>query len=106
MTLVQPPGRFGSVKLKDNKPIGFEEKPQGDGGWVNGGFFILSPKTFDYIDGDQCSWEEAPLQNLAKEGNLSAYFHKGFWQAMDTMREKKHLEDLWNKGNAPWKVWK
>jgi glucose-1-phosphate cytidylyltransferase len=106
MTVVQPPGRFGSVKLKDNKPIGFEEKPQGDGGWVNAGFFILSPKTIDYIDGDQCSWEEAPLQNLAKEGNLSAYFHKGFWQAMDTVREKKHLEDLWNKGNAPWKVWK
>ena len=106
MTVVRPPGRFGSVALKDSKLVGFQEKPQGDGGWINGGFFVLSPKTLDYIDGDACVWEREPLGKLANEGNLSAFFHDGFWQPMDTLREKKQLEDLWGAGHAPWKVWK
>ena len=106
VTLVRPPGRFGSITLKDNKPVSFEEKPQGDRGWINGGFFVLSPKTLDYIHGDNCVWEGVPLEKLAEEGNLSAFFHKGFWQPMDTLRDKKYLEDLWKESNAPWKVWK
>ena len=105
MTVVQPPGRFGAVSLEGNKPIGFHEKPQGDIGWINAGFFVLSPEVFNYIEGDDCVWEGAPLQLLAKKGELSAFFHNGFWQPMDTLREKKQLEDLWNSGRAPWKVW-
>ena len=105
MTVVQPPGRFGSIKLQGNKPVSFQEKPQGDGGWINAGFFVLAPETLNYIEGDNCIWEGAPLEKLAKEGQLSAFFHKGFWQPMDTLREKKKLEDAWNSGHAPWKVW-
>ena len=105
MTVVNTPVRFGSITLKNKKPVGFQEKPQGDGGWINAGFFILSPKVLDYIDGDNCVWEGKPLKKLTEEGNLSAFFHDGFWQPMDTLREKKQLEDLWNSGNAPWKAW-
>ena len=105
MTVVQPPGRFGSISLKGNRPVGFQEKPQGDGGWINAGFFVLSPEALNYIEGDNCVWEGAPLEKLASEGNLSAFFHKGFWQPMDTIREKNVLESFWNSGNAPWKVW-
>lgn len=105
MTVVQPPGRFGSINIQGDKPVSFQEKPQGDGGWINAGFFILSPQVLNYIEGDNCVWEGAPLEKLAKEGNLSAFFHKGFWQPMDTLREKKLLEDSWNSGHAPWKVW-
>jgi glucose-1-phosphate cytidylyltransferase len=105
MTIVQAPGRFGSIKLKGNKPVSFQEKPEGDGGWINAGFFVLSPETLNYIEGDNCIWEGAPLEKLAKEGKLSAFFHKGFWQPMDTLREKKQLEDFWDSGHAPWKVW-
>jgi glucose-1-phosphate cytidylyltransferase len=107
LTAVQPPGRFGALELIDEtrKIAGFKEKPQGDGAWVNGGFFVLSPKVIDYIHGDESIWEHAPLENLAKEGQLSAYFHNDFWHPMDTLRDKNHLEDLWNANAAPWRVW-
>lgn len=105
ITAVQPPGRFGALDLQDHLVRGFQEKPQGDGGWVNGGFFVLSPKAIDYIEGDATTWEREPLQTLAREGQLSSYFHHGFWQPMDTLRDKTLLEDLWNSGKAPWKSW-
>jgi glucose-1-phosphate cytidylyltransferase len=105
VTAVQPPGRFGSIKYDQNRVTGFMEKPQGDGGWINGGFFVLSPRVKDYIEGDSTIWEKEPLENLAKENQLSVYFHKGFWHPMDTLRDKRYLEDLWEKGNAPWKTW-
>lgn len=106
LTATQPPGRFGALDMVNkNKVIGFTEKPQGDGGWINGGFFVLSPKVIDYIEDDQTVWEKFPLERLAQEGQLSAYCHEGFWQAMDTLRDKNHLEELWNSGQAPWKVW-
>jgi glucose-1-phosphate cytidylyltransferase len=106
VTAVQPPGRFGALNLEKQKIIGFEEKPLGDGGWINGGFFVLSPKAIDYIESDSTRWEGEPMQTLAREGNLSAFLHRGFWQPMDTLRDKNQLEALWDAGNAPWKVWK
>ncbi len=105
MTAVQPPGRFGALNIKDNQIQSFLEKPQGDGGWINGGFFVLKPKVFDLIDGDETVWERKPLEGLAKQKQLQAFFHKGFWQPMDTLRDKNHLEDLWVNNQAPWKVW-
>ena len=105
MTTVQPPGRFGAVNLRDQKIRSFEEKPQGDGGWINGGFFVLSSKVFDYIQGDQTVWEREPLERLAADGNLSAFLHRGFWHPMDTLRDKVLLDGLWESGRAPWKVW-
>lgn len=105
MTAVQPPGRFGAVSLLDGAVHSFLEKPQGDSGWINGGFFVLSPKVIDYIEDDATLWEGAPLQALAAQGQLRAYEHKGFWQPMDTLRDKTLLEELWSKGLAPWKVW-
>lgn len=105
VTAVQPPGRFGSLIMNENQVEKFEEKPVGDGGSINGGFFVLSKKVMDYIDGDETIWERAPLQNLAKNGELQAYSHNNFWQAMDTLREKQTLEALWKTGEAPWKVW-
>jgi glucose-1-phosphate cytidylyltransferase len=105
LTAVQPPGRYGSLNFEGSKIVSFEEKPKGDGGWINGGFFVLSPKVLDYISGDDTIWERKPLEQLAKDGQLGAYFHKGFWQPMDTLRDKTHLEDLWSRGKAPWKVW-
>lgn len=105
VTAVQPPGRFGSLDVTGNKINAFEEKPQGDGSWVNGGYFVLSPKVLDYIEGDHTSWEAEPLQRLAKEGQLGAFRHDGFWQPMDTLRDKTHLEELWSSGKAPWKTW-
>jgi glucose-1-phosphate cytidylyltransferase len=105
MTAVQPPGRFGALSLEDKKIIGFREKPDGDGAWVNGGFFVLSPQVLEYISNDTTIWEQQPLERLATEGNLSAYFHQGFWQPMDTLRDKNQLETLWMTGEAPWKVW-
>ena len=106
LTAVQPPGRFGAIKTDKNKIVGFQEKPEGDGGWVNGGFFILSPKVIDYIADETTVWEASPMEKLAENGELSAYFHHGFWQPMDTLREKKYLEDLWKSGKAPWRTWK
>jgi len=102
---VQPPGRYGALQMEDAKVSGFSEKPRGDGGVINGGFFVLSPRCLDLIDGDQCSWEGAPLTKLAESDQLMAFRHDGFWQPMDTLREKNMLEDLWASGQAPWKVW-
>jgi glucose-1-phosphate cytidylyltransferase len=107
VTAVQPQGRFGSVAIadEDGKVTGFEEKPAGDGRWINAGFFVLSPKVLDYIDGDATIWEHGPMEALARDGELNAFRHDGFWQAMDTMRDKAHLEDLWSSDDAPWKTW-
>jgi len=103
---VQPPGRYGALQLDDFTVRGFAEKPRGDGGRINGGFFVLSPRVIDYIEADHTSWELAPMERLATEGELAAFEHDGFWQPMDTLREKNQLEELWRGGNAPWKVWK
>lgn len=105
LTAVQPPGRFGSLAFERGRVLSFEEKPQGDGSWINGGFFVLDPSVIDLIDGDQCTWEREPLQALAELGELSAYHHNGFWQPMDTLRDKNQLEELWQSGQAPWKCW-
>lgn len=105
LTATQPPGRFGALDLQGTQVKGFHEKPQGDGGWINGGFFVLSPKVLDYIDGDDTAWEKAPMERLAQAGQLAAYLHQGFWQPMDTLRDKTNLEELWATGNAPWKTW-
>ena len=102
---VQPAGRFGILNLDRSRVISFEEKPRGDGSWTNGGFFVLSPKVIDYIADDTTSWEAGVLPRLACEGQLAAYHHDGFWQPMDTMRDKYGLEDLWSSGKAPWKIW-
>lgn len=106
LTATQPPGRFGALNLNGNIIRGFQEKPVGDGKWINGGFFILNTKVIDYIEGDQTTWEREPMENLAKEGQMSAYKHHGFWQPMDTLRDKNLLEELWQKNQAPWKIWK
>ena len=105
VTAVQPPGRFGSLDLSQHKVMSFQEKPKGDGGWISGGFFILSPRVIEYIAGDQTVWEREPMERLAREGQLAAYLHRGFWHAMDTLRDKNFLESLWQSGNAPWKTW-
>jgi glucose-1-phosphate cytidylyltransferase len=105
VTGVQPPGRYGALELNDHQVKGFREKPKGDGGWINGGFFVLSPRCINYIEGDHSSWETDPLMRLANEGQLNAYEHDGFWQPMDTLREKTLLESLWANNEAPWKVW-
>jgi len=105
LTAVQPPARFGALSLNGSSVVRFEEKPVGDGGMINGGFFVLSPRVIDYIEGDHTHWEGEPLERLAREGQLSAFAHHGFWQPMDTMRDKTQLEELWNSGKAPWKVW-
>ena len=105
LTATLPPGRFGALDLQGNKVRTFEEKPKGDGGMINGGFFVLSPAVLDLLDGDDCVWERGPLETLAKSGELAAYQHHGFWQAMDTLRDKTYLEELWQSGQAPWKVW-
>ena len=102
---VQPPGRYGALTLAGQRVDGFVEKPKGDGGRINGGFFILSPKVLDYISGDSTSWEQEPLERLAADGELMAFEHDGFWQPMDTLREKNYLEDLWRTGTAPWMRW-
>ncbi len=105
VTAVRPSGRFGAVTLEGTDVIDFDEKPVGDGGFINGGFFVLEPKIFSYIDGDQSIWERAPLNKLVEDKQLSAYKHEDFWQPMDTLREKNLLEDLWATGKAPWKLW-
>lgn len=105
VTAVQPLGRFGSLDISGQTITGFKEKPRGEGGWINGGYFVLSPKVIDYIDDDSISWERQPMERLAGEGQLSAFRHEGFWQPMDTLREKNMLEDLWTSGKAAWKVW-
>ncbi len=106
ITVVQPPGRYGAIERIGNRVTGFCEKPRGDGGLINGGFFILSPKVLDLIENDLTSWEDEPLSKLTAQGEMMAFEHQGFWQAMDTLRDKNHLEELWNSGKAPWKIWK
>jgi len=106
VTAVQPPGRYGALQFgEDNAVNGFQEKPQGDGGWINGGFFVLEPAVIDRIEGDANLWEQEPLRGLAADGELTAFHHNGFWQPMDTLRDRQLLEELWNEGRAPWKVW-
>lgn len=106
LTATLPPGRFGALDFEGDKVRSFKEKPKGDGGMINGGFFVLSPAVLDYLDGDNCTWERQPLESLADEGQLAAFQHGGFWQPMDTLRDKNYLEELWASGKAPWKVWK
>ena len=105
VTAVQPPGRFGALDMKQNKITRFAEKPPGDDNWISGGYFVLSPKVTDYITGDMTVWENEPMEKLACEGQLAAFKHQGFWKPMDTLRDKNQLEELWQKGDAPWKVW-
>ena len=105
VTAVQPPGRFGTLDIEGKKILKFNEKPLGDGNWINGGFFVLEPEIFDYLKDDTTVWEKEPLEKLAEEKQLSVYKNTGFWQPMDTVRDKNRLEDLWNSGQAPWKIW-
>lgn len=105
LTAVRPPARFGHLELDGDQIYEFSEKPQTREGWINGAFFVLEPGVFDYIDGDDTQWEKAPLERLAKDGQLMAYKHNSFWQCMDTLRDKRRLESLWQSGNAPWKIW-
>lgn len=106
VTAVQPAGRFGALDIQDENVVrGFKEKPSGDGSWINGGFFVLNPEVLDRVDGDGTVWEQEPLESLARDGQLQAFRHEGFWQAMDTLRDKRALEELWSQGTAPWKLW-
>ena len=105
LTATYPPGRFGALNFEGNQITEFKEKPKGDGAMINGGFFVLSPDVLDRISGDDCIWEQDPLMGLATDGELMAYKHEGFWQPMDTLRDKMHLEELWEEGKAPWKTW-
>jgi len=105
MTATQPPGRFGALELNGSKVNRFLEKPHGDGGWINGGFFVLSTGVIELITTEDTLWEKGPLEKLAESDNLQAFIHNGFWQPMDTLRDKNQLEDLWASGHAPWKVW-
>lgn len=105
MTAVQPPGRFGAIDMDGQRIMSFREKPQGDGSWINGGYFVLSPKVIDYITDDSTSWEKEPMERLAIASQLDAFIHSGFWQPMDTLRDRVYLEELWANGKAPWKSW-
>jgi glucose-1-phosphate cytidylyltransferase len=105
VTAVLPPGRYGALERAGDQVVGFTEKPRGDGGLINGGFFVLSPRCLDFIEGDDTSWEGKPLTRLAEIGEMMAFEHRGFWQPMDTLRDKTRLEELWQSGKAPWKVW-
>ena len=105
LTATYPPGRFGALDIRHGQVMSFKEKPKGDGAMINGGFFVITPKVLDYLADDSTIWEQEPLNNLANNGQLMAYEHHGFWQPMDTLRDKNHLEELWESGNAPWKTW-
>ncbi len=105
VTAVQPPGRYGALDIHGSMVNNFQEKPQGDGAWINGGFFVLEPEAIDYVEDDTTIWERKPMEQLVADGQMSGYCHRGFWQPMDTLREKVHLEELWASGKAPWKVW-
>jgi glucose-1-phosphate cytidylyltransferase len=106
LTAIQPESKYGVLTFNGNRIVKFREKPSNGGSWINGGFFVLSPKVIDYIESDETHFEHMPLKNLAADGQLSALFHSGFWQCMDTLRDKNHLEEMWNTGEAPWKCWK
>ena len=103
---MRPPGRYGAIERDGDAVVGFAEKPRGDGGLINGGFFVLSPRCLELIEGDVTSWESAPLVRLAEMGQMMAYEHQGFWQPMDTLRDKNQLEAMWDSGRAPWKIWR
>ncbi len=105
VTVVRPPARFGHVEIEGDEVVEFSEKPQAGEGWINGAFFVLEPGVLDYIEGDETSWEREPMRRLARDGQLMAYRHDSFWQCMDTLREKRILEELWASGGAPWKTW-
>jgi glucose-1-phosphate cytidylyltransferase len=105
VTAIQPRERFGVLNVEGTTVRSFSEKPKGEGSWINGGFFVLSPKVLDYIEGDDTPWEWEPMDRLAREGQMNAYFHRGFWQSMDTLRDRNRLESLWQNGQAPWKLW-
>lgn len=105
VTAVQPPGRFGAVELNGTHVLSFQEKPRGDGAWLNGGFFVLSPQVARYLDGDATVWEDEPLRDLASEGQLASFRHRGFWRAMDTLRDRNQLEEMWSSGDPPWRIW-
>ena len=105
ITAVRPPARYGHLEFDGDRVLEFTEKPQTVEGWINGAFFVLEPQVFDYIEGDQTMWEHAPLEGLARDGQLMAYKHEGFWQCMDTLRDKHVLETIWNSGNPPWRTW-
>jgi glucose-1-phosphate cytidylyltransferase len=104
VTAVQPPGRFGAMEVEGDRILRFQEKPRGDGAWINGGFFVLSPEAGRYLGGDDTVWEQEPLRRLAEDGQLSSFRHDGFWQPMDTLRDKRQLDELWESGRAPWRV--
>ena len=106
VTAVQPPGRFGALDVQGDQVRGFQEKPAGDGGWINGGFFVLEPAVLDYIDGDATTWEDAPMRRLAEDGQLMSHLHRGFWQPLDTLRDRNLLEAHWNNGEAAWPLWR
>jgi glucose-1-phosphate cytidylyltransferase len=105
LTATYPPGRFGALDIQQGQVLNFKEKPKGDGAMINGGFFVLTPKVFHYLTDDSTVWEQEPLKNLAADGQLMAYEHHGFWQPMDTLRDKHLLEELWQSGKAPWQTW-
>jgi glucose-1-phosphate cytidylyltransferase len=105
VTAVQPPGRFGALEVQGNQVHSFQEKPQGDGGWINGGFFVLEPSALDYVTNDSTVWEQEPMRQLALRGELMSHFHHGFWQPMDTLRDRNLLEERWESGQAPWRLW-
>lgn len=106
LTAVKPPGRYGALCIDEDRIAHFQEKPEGDGAWINGGFFVLEPSVIDYIQGDSMPWEAAPLETLAKDKELTVYKHRGFWRPMDTLRDRNQLEEMWDSGTAPWRVWK
>ena len=106
LTAVRPPARFGALEMEGGDVVSFQEKPVGDGAWINGGFFVIHPSALDYVEGDATIWEREPMERLARERQLGAYIHGGFWQPMDTLRDRNHLEALWSSGEAPWKAWK
>ncbi len=106
LTATRPPGRFGALHIQEQRVTSFVEKPEGDEGWINGGFFVLSPKVLEYIAGDDSIWERTPLERMTRDGELAVHKHRGFWQPMDTLRDKIQLEELWQSGKAPWKVWR
>lgn len=105
ITAIQPPSKYGVLGFENDRIVDFQEKPVGEGGWINGGFFVLDPKVLEYIDGDGTPWEHGPLRRLVDEGQLAAHFHHGFWQSMDTLRDRNILEELWQTGQPPWKIW-
>jgi len=105
LTAVQPPGRFGAINMDKQEIVSFEEKPRGSHGWINGGYFVLNPQVVDYIEGDHTVWEKDIMERLSREGRLAAFLHTGFWHCMDNLRDKNYLDEVWNSGNVPWKVW-